>query len=330
VSGELSLQRVVIVGETDRKGHVSALTCELIGLGKRLVRTPAPEVCAVFFGRDPEQLAQQATAYGADKIVLFEAPALSNYNPEVFLGILEKYCTDENPAVILLGHTPLGADLGVRLAFSLGAAIFTDCTGLSLGGNEEVLFTKPIYGGNTLVDFSARTSPGIATVRPGTGAVPEPDRSRKVEILRLPCGGFFTRIEKTAKAEEDAGGLRLEEARVIVSGGRGMGSADGFEMLSRLASILGGAVGTSRPPCDLGWAPQSAQVGITGRARIPGSLHRGRHLRIDPALVRHVQSGKDRRHQQRSGSQYLQGVELRGRRGLARGSSGFCQEDRRT
>jgi electron transfer flavoprotein alpha subunit len=269
VNDHIHSHSVVIVGELGQDSNVSQLTCELIGLGKGLVQTPDSKVCVVFLGKGSELSAQQVISFGVDKVFLAEVPASTDCNPEVLLGILKELCVHESPEIVLFGHTTLGADLAPRLAFSLGSGIVTDCIGISPGVPDGLLFAKPIYGGNASAFFSIDTDPKIATLRPRVGSIPVSDPLHKGEILRLNSGELSSRMQTVAKVEEDAGGVKLEEAKVIVSGGRGMGSAKGFEMLSHLVSILGGAVGSSRPPCELGWIAQNSQIGITGKLVSP-------------------------------------------------------------
>jgi len=269
VINHVNSHSIVIVGELGQDSNVSQLTSELIGLGKSLFQVPDSKVCVVFIGKGSELSVQQVILYGADKVFLAEVPTSSDCNPEVLLGILEELCARESPEIILFGHTTLGADLAPRLAFSLGSGIVTDCIGISPGVPDGLFFAKPIYGGNASAFFSIDTSPKIATLRPRVGSIPVPDLLHKGEVIRLKSGELSSRMQNVAKVEEDAGGVKLEEAKVIVSGGRGMGSSKGFEMLSHFASILGGAVGSSRPPCELGWIPQNSQIGITGKLVSP-------------------------------------------------------------
>ena len=269
MSDHIHSHSIVIVGELGYDSNVSQLTCELIGLGKWLAQANDSEVCVVFLRKGSELSAQQAISYGVAKVFLAEVPASDACNPEVLLGILREFCVQESPEIVLFGHTPLGADLAPRLAFSLGSGIVTDCIGIFHDVPGGLFFTKPIYGGNASASISIDTFPKIASLRPRVGSAPIPDTHHKGEIVRLKTGELSSCIENIAKVEEDVGGVKLEEASVVVSGGRGMGSAEGFKMLAHLASILGGAVGSSRPPCDLGWIPQTSQVGITGKLVSP-------------------------------------------------------------
>ncbi len=159
-------------------------------------------------------------------------------------------------------------DLGPRLAFALKAGLTTDAVALEMKAGA-LACTKPIYGGNAMAVYVSKGTPALATVRPGAGDPAAPDASRSGETVSVEVEAPSARLSLGEKVLEEGEDIRLEEAKVIVSGGRGLGGAEGFEQLRELARLLGGAVGASRPPVDAGWWPSTQQVGITGKIVSP-------------------------------------------------------------
>ena len=181
---------------------------------------------------------------------------------------------DKMPGIFLLGHTEIGQDLAPRLAFRLKTGLVTDCINIAMDAEKKrMVQTKQVYGGKVLADLVCETFPQMATIRPKTIAVPDADASRKGEIIDISVDLDDGRIRtKTIeKITEESTGIKLEDAEIIVSGGRGLGGAEGFKELEALASLLKNAVvGASRPPCDEGWISSRSQVGITGKIVAPG------------------------------------------------------------
>ncbi|MDP3064820.1 MAG: electron transfer flavoprotein subunit alpha/FixB family protein, partial [Chloroflexota bacterium] len=191
---------------------------------------------------------------------------------ELWLAALEQVCRQVAPAIVLMGRTELGRELAPRLAFRLGAGLLQDCVEVSLDSAGRMVGKRPVYGGNVIATVACVGQPQVATIRPKaySPAAPDPSSARgEVSSLevRLEPAMSCTKIVETVK--EAPSGVKLEDARVVVSGGRGMGGADGFRVLVELAGLLGGAVGASRPAVDAGWAPQLLQVGLTGRSVTP-------------------------------------------------------------
>ena len=250
-------------------GSPTPLTLELLGLARKLASSLGKKVVALLLGSGIAEGAEELARSGADEVFLADDAGLAEYNPDVYLPLLAAFCERERPAVILAGHTSLGQDLLPRLAFSLGAGLVTDCVGLEIdNATGGVAFTRPVYGGNALATQKATTATAMATVRARVGEAPPPDGAGEVTPLDLPLPPA-ARIEVKGRVHEESRECPLEEAPVVVSGGRGMGGEEGFERLRELASLFGGAVGASRPPVDSGWAPTTCQVGITGKVVAP-------------------------------------------------------------
>jgi len=263
---------VLICGEL-LEGRLTSITQELLGTGRTLADTLGGELGVVFLGSNlSESVLQEGIAFGADKVYALDDSLFQDYQPDTFVMAMAIICRQLEPEIVLLGQTSVGRDLAPRLAFRLQVGLVTDCVRLKVHPETGLLVrTKPVYGGNVLSSYVSETKPQIATVRPKTMALAKNDPSRKGEIIALspdqlpaPRTRLISRVE-----EKEGAGKRLETADVIVCGGRGVGSGDNFRYLQELASLLGGAVGASRPPCDLGWAPCELQIGLSGKIVAP-------------------------------------------------------------
>jgi electron transfer flavoprotein alpha subunit len=167
-----------------------------------------------------------------------------------------------------MGQTAVGRDLAPRFAIRAGSAPAMDCINFEVA-DGKVVMTRPVYGGNAHAKFTSKTLPVVATVRAKSVEALEQDTSRSGEVTTLAIDTAAGTARVVSREEVQAEGLRLEDAKVIVSGGRGLGGAEGFEPLAQLAAVLGGAVGSSRAVVDLGWVPLSYQIGLTGKVVTP-------------------------------------------------------------
>lgn len=262
---------VLVLGEVS-EGRLSSITTELLGCGRGLADELGQELGAVLLGSGVGDLAKEAIAYGADKVYVVDEPLLKDYQTDSYVAALEKVVKQAVPRVILLGQTSIGRDLAPGLAFRLETAATLDCLALSIApDSKRLLPTKPVYGGNARAVFAYESDPQVATIRPKVMSPLEPDTSRKGEIITVAAGlePSAVRVEVLDKVVEEVEGIKLEDASVVVSGGRGIGGEEGFQQLAELAKLLKGAVGASRPPCDNGWIPDTAQVGLTGKVVTP-------------------------------------------------------------
>jgi electron transfer flavoprotein alpha subunit len=261
-------QGICIIAECNQKNNPTTLTLELLGLGKKLASGLGERLFAVILGSGVSAVAEELAHGGADEIFCADDARLSEYNPDTYLPVLMKLCETSNPRVILAGHTSLGQDLVPRLAFSLQAGLVTDCVGVEADPDGGVSFTKPIYGGNALATLKALSGTALATVRARVGeALTAGEQAGKITTLDIAIPDEI-KIELKGK-HLGAQVCALEDAPVVVTGGRGMGGQEGFAELEELATLLGGAVGASRPPVDSGWAANTCQVGITGKVVAP-------------------------------------------------------------
>jgi electron transfer flavoprotein alpha subunit len=206
---------------------------------------------------------------GADKVYLGAATDYADYNSDVWVDSAERVAREIGASLTLIvaAHTPAGADWAPRLAFRLQAGCATGCVGIE--SKDGVLhFTRPCYGGNVRETLRFNTGVAVATLRAGAGDALPADAARRGEIIDLGAAPA-TRIRRIERRREAAGAQRLEDARAIVAGGRGLNGPEGFNILAPLAGILGGVVGASRVPCDLGWCSHAMQIGLTGKTVTP-------------------------------------------------------------
>jgi len=262
---------VMIYGEASQ-GKLSAITTELLGCGRKLADDLGQELCAVLVGSDITGLGKEAIASGADKAYEVNDPLLKDYQTDSYVTVMEKVVKQVMPQILILGQTSTGRDLAPRLAFRLGTAAAMDCVQLAIDpASKQLLQTRPVYGGNALATFTSTSSPQIATVRAKAMSPLKPDTSRQGEVVAIKAelDPSAIRTKVLEKVPEEVSGIKLEDAEVVVAGGRGIGSADGFKQLEELAKVLKGAVGASRPPCDNGWVPDTFQVGLTGKIVTP-------------------------------------------------------------
>jgi len=253
-------------------GKLTSMATELLGAGSRLAPASGGELSAVLIGSDVSGPAQEAIAYGARKVYVVEDPYLKDYATEPYLVVLEKVIRQAAPEIILLGQTAAGRDLAPWLAFHLNTGATMDCTALEIDpARKRLLMTRPVYGGNAQAVQVCETDPQIATVRNKAVAPLAKDSARQGQVIKVMAGidpaAIKTRVIE--RKVEAAAGVKLEEARVVVSGGRGIGSAAGFKQLEEIAAILKGAVGATRPPCDKKWIADTQQIGLTGKVVSP-------------------------------------------------------------
>jgi electron transfer flavoprotein alpha subunit len=253
-------------------GKLPSISREVLGGGRRLADDLGQELCTVLVGSDVGSLAQEAIASGADKVYVVDDPLLKEYQTDAYVSVMEKVVRQVMPRILILGQTSVGRDLAPMLAFRLDTTATLDCIGLAIEPETKLLLrTKPVYGGNALATFTCGSYPQIATIRDKVMSPLESNASKRGEVITIDAGldpsAIRARLLKRVKEEE--GGVRLEDAQVIISGGRGIGSAEGFNQLKELAALLKGAVGASRPACDNRWIAPNRQVGITGKIVSP-------------------------------------------------------------
>ena len=262
---------VMICGEVI-EGRLAAITLELLGCGRKLADELKEELIAVLAGSEIKGLANEAIAYGADKVYMVDDPLLKYYQADAYLAVIDKIIKQASPRIFLLGQTSMGRDLAPRLAFRLKVGLSMDCIELSIDPQTKLLLqTRPVYGGNARATFTTDGLPQIATIRAKAFSPLGRDESRKGEVINIEAGidPSIIKARVIDKVKEEVVGVKLEDAPVVVSGGRGIGGPEGFKQLEELAKLLKGAIGATRPPCDNGWVPATWQVGLTGKIVAP-------------------------------------------------------------
>jgi len=257
----------VCLEQTD--GKIAGVSFEMLSEARRLADELSAEVSAVLIGNQVTAQAQQAFAYGADKVYLCDDETLQHYRTESYCKVLEDLVREHSPEILLLGATNNGRDLAARLAARLETGLSADCVALALDPETRNLIqTRPAYGGNIMAEILCPVKrPQMCTIRPNAMEKLEPDASKTGELIAVPASlkeeALRTKVlEVIAKA---GGEISLTDAQIIVSGGRGLGDEKGFELIGELAAALNAAVGASRAAVDSGWIPYEHQVGQTGK-----------------------------------------------------------------
>jgi electron transfer flavoprotein alpha subunit len=262
---------IMIIGEVS-EGNLSSITTELLGCGRKLADELGQELSTVLIGSGLIDSAQESIAYGADKVYTVDDPLLADYLADSYVAVAEKVAKEVKPGIILLGQTSSGSDIAPRLAYRLETAATLDCINLEIDpDSKRLLQTKPVYGGNAQAVFVMETDPQIVTVRAKSMTPLEKDDSRKGEVVAIEAGIDPSAIKTKVleKVKEEVEGVKLEDATVVVTGGRGIGGDEGFKQLEELSKLLKGALGATRPACDNGWMPEKSQVGLTGKIVTP-------------------------------------------------------------
>lgn len=248
------------------------MALELLGAGRSLAQALGSPLSAALLGHRVGEAAQELGAHGADRVYLAEHPDLESYRSDPHLRLLEKLCREEAPSILLFGHDSAGRDLAPRLAARLGTGLAPDCVELALDPQSRRLFaTRPIYGGNLRAILTIDTDPQIATLRPKVvePATRQEGRGAEVVPLTLDPTPLTLRVKVLERVKEEAVGIRLEEAEIVVTGGRGIEDREGVKLVEELARHLGAAVGATRGSVDAGLFPGELQVGLTGKMVAP-------------------------------------------------------------
>ena len=253
-------------------GQLSGTSQEILAAGRKIADDLGEELAIGLLGDTLEGAAQEAISYGADHVYAVTHPLLAQYQVELYLAAMETISREIKPSVILIGRTNEGRELAPRLAFRLGVGLAQDCLEVAIDpANRKLLANRPVYGGNAVAVISCNYSPQIAAVRPKVYEPLEPDSSRQGQVTSFPVDldDSLARTRVVDVVKEEAVGVKLEDAQIVVSGGRGLGGPEPFKDLEELAKILGGAVGASRAAVDSGWVPPAYQVGLTGKTITP-------------------------------------------------------------
>ena len=251
------------------RGQAVPVSWEALGKGREIADALGAELAALVFGQDVEALAQEAIRRGADRVLLADDPTLADYRLEPYAALLTRLVQETRPQVVLAGATGRGRELLAASAADTDSPLLADVLALAIQGNA-LKATRSVYGGKLLVEVEAAGGTQFATLRSRAFKPLEVDAGRQGEITRirpvLAEGDIPTRVEGFAEASSE---VNLTDAAVIVSGGRAVGSADGFAPIRELAAVLGAAVGASRAAVDADYIPYAHQVGQTGKVVSP-------------------------------------------------------------
>ncbi|WP_404996125.1 electron transfer flavoprotein subunit alpha/FixB family protein [Caldifermentibacillus hisashii] len=258
-------RKVLVLAEV-KDGNLRNVSYEAIAAAKTV--SEGGEVVGVLLGESVRNLAEGLIHYGADRVVVVENDKLSNYSSDGFSQAFIAVVNEEDPEAIIFGHTSLGKDLSPKVASKLDAGLISDVIDVKVAG-DNVVFTRPIYSGKAFEKKIVTDGIIFATVRPNNIAPLDKDESRSgdVSTLEVEIKDLRTIIKEVVRKASE--GVDLSEAKVVVAGGRGVKSADGFKPLQELADVLGGAVGASRGACDAGFCDYSLQIGQTGKVVTP-------------------------------------------------------------
>ena len=280
--------------------ELSGIAFELLGKAKELAADLSTDVTAVLIGSGVKGLVDQLAEYGADKVIVVDDPELKEYRTEPYAHALASVINEYKPEIVLVGATAIGRDLGPRVSARVATGLTADCTVLEIGDfpinpvpnqeqkHNQLLMTRPAFGGNTIATIACPDNrPQMATVRPGVMQKIDPIAGAKAEVIEYNPGftpnNKYVEILDVVKELSDT--VDIMDAKILVSGGRGVGSAENFKILQDLADVIGGTVSCSRAVVDNGWLPKELQVGQTGKTVRP--IFCNRYFRCNSAYSRY-------------------------------------------
>ena len=267
MSDDLTAYRGIWTVVEQLHGQAAAVSWEVLGRARELGATMDAEVGAVVLGHGVDQVVDQALAHGADVVYVVDQPVLADYRTKPYSVALEELIQAHRPEIVLLGATGRGRDLAGATATTLGTGLTADCTVLDVDAAQRLLLaTRPTFSGNQMATILCKKRrPQMATVRPHVFALPDLVTAHgRVVAHHADIDESQVASKVIALVPESNYRTQPEEARVVVSGGRGMGGPENFHLLEELASLLGGVVGASRAAVEAGWVPAAYQVGQTG------------------------------------------------------------------
>ncbi|MBQ4650236.1 MAG: FAD-binding protein, partial [Firmicutes bacterium] len=289
---DLSAYKHIWVFAEQRQGKIQNVALELIGEGKRLAQdiSEDTQLCAVLMGNNIDHLAQECFEYGADKVYMVQDPLLENYTTDAYTKVLKQMIDEYKPEIVLYGATHIGRDFAPRIAARCNTGLTADCTHLDVKVSKYIEYakanttldtstldpndpstgikqTRPAFGGNLMATIICpKTRPQMSTVRPGVMQKMErvPGKTGEIVTVKPEIAADDIRIEIKDIVKSMKEMVSLTDAKIICSGGRGLGDASGFELIKKFADKVGGVVGSSRAAVDAGWIDHSHQVGQTG------------------------------------------------------------------
>lgn len=259
----------ILVYAEIRDGVFKGINAELVTAAQSLAQSTGGEVHMALVGDGLDAQVEEAKKYNVAKIFTAANPALSAYSSQGYAAAMEAVIGQSNPKVVLFGATTMGKDLSARVAAKVGASLFTDCTELSMDG-DNVKAVRPVYSGKVYMDVVAKAAIQMASVRPNVFAPSEASGS-SAEVVNVSVDIAADSIKGKVKemVSAAAGGKDITESEIIVAGGRALKSGENFQILQDLADVFGGTVGASRAAVDAGYVPHAIQIGQTGKVVNP-------------------------------------------------------------
>lgn len=267
------MSRNVYVFAEQRDNIIQKVSFELVGEARRLAADLGQDVVAVLMGESISECAEKLIHSGADEVIVVEDPILMEYTTEPYTKALYAVIMDRDPEIVLYGATSIGRDLAPRVSARVHTGLTADCTGLEIDSETKLLrMTRPAFGGNIMATIlCADHRPQMATVRPGVMLAMAPDTAREGVITKFDVSfsdeDMNIKIKEVVKAAHKA--VDITESRIVISGGRGIGKAENFQLLRELADTMGGEISSSRANVDAGWIDRNRQVGQTGKTVRP-------------------------------------------------------------
>ena len=272
VKKEIRQGEELVIFAEQRNGKIARVSLELLGKARELALKLNVKTAALLLVEKDNGVSKELIAYGADKVYVAENILLKNYQTSTYSKVVSEQIEKIKPSVVLFGATHIGRDLAPRIAQRINTGLTADCTGLDITDDGLLLQTRPAFGGNLMAQIICKKQrPQMSTVRPGVMKMLSFDGNRKGEILPVAVNitekDMAVRVLEIVKSAKKK--VNLEEAEIIVAGGRGLSKKENFKMIEELASLLHAEIGSSRGPVDLGWVGKEHQVGQTGKTVRP-------------------------------------------------------------
>ncbi len=248
---------------------VRHVTYELLGSSIQLADKLDAEVGVVLMGTNADRFVDELAAHGADRILIADSPALADYQTEPYAQVLTRAIKAYNPWAVLIPSTANGRDLAPRVAARLGVGLTGDCIGLQVDEQGRLVQLQPAFGGNIVAPILTRTSPVMATIRPGLTEISAVEPGRKAEIVRLPVENLSSRLRLVGVEVKTEQAVNMDDVDVIIGVGMGVGGPENLPVVEELASTLNASIGATRRVVDAGWLPRQVQIGLSGRTVSP-------------------------------------------------------------
>ncbi len=266
------MAREIWVYVEENQKEIELVSYELLGEGQKIAKKSGDQLCAIYIGyKISEKNLNMIMRYGVERIYLADCPEVSGYNTEIYTEIIYNLAVTQKPKLFLIGGSPNSYDFAPRLATKLGVGMVGDCTDIKASTEGELLMIKPVYGEEVQVTYVSNNEPVIAVFRPDVIGLDEPGEVQQIPIqhINININNLKVRVKEIAYLPGDPSSVDLEEAEIIIAGGRGMAEGEHWELIQRLADTLGGSVGGSRMALDFGLIERNRLVGQTGKTVRP-------------------------------------------------------------